>query len=172
MNSHLTASPFSRRLTATSMSRRHLAVAMAVCMLLGLAATFAVSPTRAATPVSPASAATPYACGSGQFCLWWTTGGTGPRYGSPHTDLDLSDNLFGGTNIVVSKRSEGFNNSGVIDDVVVFDRLGATGSASQGRCIRKGQHGDLSPDWRNRIMSFRFVSHTACNLYPRMIPGS
>lgn len=148
---------------APSSYRGHVAVGAIVCMLLGLMATSAVS---------PAGAATNYACGSGQFCLWWTTGGQGPRYASAHSDADLRDNLFDSEPFVVSADSDGFNNSGVNDEVVVFDVVGGTGTASQGRCIRKNQHGDLPLTWRNRIMSFRFVSHAGCNLYPRMVPGT
>jgi hypothetical protein len=92
--------------------------------------------------------------------------------GRPTRISTSATNLFAGTNYKVIQKSEGFNNNGVIDDVAVSNRLGATGSAPQGRCIRKGQHGDLPLDWQNKIMSFRFVSRTACNLYPRMIPGS
>jgi hypothetical protein len=139
------------------------AAAAALCLLLGLAGTLAVA---------PANAATTYACNPGDFCLWWTFGGTGPRYASTHSDFDLTDNLFTGTLHVVSKNSYGFNNSGVNDEVVVFDQIGGSGTASHGRCIRKGQHGDLPLAWQNRIMSFRFVSHTSCNLSPRMIPGT
>jgi hypothetical protein len=162
---------------AATLSRRMATRVIGLAITITLAGVLWMSLTaapqaHAQTPLPPTNAAANYACGSGQFCLWYVTGGTGPRYASEHTDLDLRDNLFASTNLVVSKNSEGFNNNGVYDDVLVFDRPGATGPAQAGRCIRKGQHGDLPSDWQNRIMSFRFVSRTACNLYPRLIPGS
>jgi hypothetical protein len=73
---------------------------------------------------------------------------------------------------VVSRNSIGFANNGVNDDVVVFDQAGGSGTASHGRCIRKGRRGDMPSAWWNRIMSYRFVSHASCDLYPRMIPGT
>jgi hypothetical protein len=161
MKSVLTANPLGRRFTL---------------ILAAAALTFATAVLALALPANAAptasNAATTYPCNPGDFCLWFVPGGQGLRYASTHSDFDLRDNLYAGSSIPVSRTSEGFNNSGVNDEVVVFDQVGGSGTASHGLCIRRNQHGDLPIAWRNRIMSFRFLSHTSCNLYPRAIPGS
>jgi hypothetical protein len=153
--------------TATSMPWRRIAAAAIACLLLSIAATAAISP-------GTASAAT--TCASGDFCMWWGVNETGGLYASPTLDLNLIDNHFANleTTATVSANTESFYNHGGSDpkglvDVIVFSVTGATGPAHDGLCIRQNQRANLPAAWMNQIKSFRWATHTACNLYPRAV---
>jgi hypothetical protein len=140
---------------------RRTAVAVLAAALLGLAALMTTS-------AGSASAATG-SCNSGEFCMWYLTGGTGGLYEFSGSDSNLNDDHFENADesAIVGNNTESVRNFGHSDpnglvDVVVYDGTGYTGA---GLCVKQGGVKTLPTSWFNRIESYKWVTAATCGRY-------
>ena len=137
--------------------------------LIGVATFMAISPGTAS------AARGNYRCDRGEFCLGQFYHLTGGVYDNPGSDADLRNDRYTyysdpTKNPFVAYASRGnswsAHNNGNRFDVMVYTWPGYTGYKA---CIVRGRKLDLPSDWKDRIMSFRWITRSECNASGRLL---